>query len=74
MNMMSHVKVCFRQPTMFWVGANQPVHKLLRGKGLGIQQGTSVWVGSPKSHVLLMKVGELTIDLHALKLGSPPLG
>ena len=30
-------------------GANQPVHWFLGGKGLGIQQGTSVWVGSPKS-------------------------
>jgi hypothetical protein len=29
-------------------GANQPVHWFLGGKGLGIQQGTSVWVGSPK--------------------------
>ena len=31
------------------VGANQPVHWFLGGKGLGIQQGMSVWVGSPKS-------------------------
>ena len=31
------------------VGANQPVHRFLEGKGLDIQQGTSVWVGSPKS-------------------------
>ena len=30
------------------VGANQPVHYLLGGKGLGIQQGTSAWIGSPK--------------------------
>ena len=31
-------------------GAHQPVHWFLGGKGLiGIQQGTSVWVGSPKS-------------------------
>ena len=29
-------------------GANQPVHWCLGGKGLGIQQETSVWVGSPK--------------------------
>jgi hypothetical protein len=28
---------------------NQLVHWFLRGKGLGIQQGTSVWVGSSKS-------------------------
>ena len=27
----------------------QPMHWFLGGKGLGIQQGTSVWVGSPKS-------------------------
>ena len=32
-----------------WVGANQPVPWFLGGKGLSIQQGTSVWVGSPKS-------------------------
>ena len=31
------------------VGANQPVHWFLGGKGLDIQQGTSVWVGLPKS-------------------------
>ena len=30
-------------------GVNQPIHWFLGGKGLGIQQGTSVWVGSPKS-------------------------
>ena len=29
-------------------GTKQPVHWYLEGKGLGIQQGTSVWVGSPK--------------------------
>ena len=28
---------------------NQPVHWFLGGKGLGIQQGTSVWVGLSKS-------------------------
>ena len=31
------------------VGTNQPVHWLLGGKGLGIRQRTSAWVGSPKS-------------------------
>ena len=31
------------------VGAKQLVQWFPRGKGLGIQQGTSVWVGSPKS-------------------------
>ena len=30
-------------------GANQPVHWFLGGEGLGMQQGTSVWVGLPKS-------------------------
>ena len=29
--------------------ANQPVHWFLGGKGVGIQQDTSVWVSSPKS-------------------------
>ena len=31
------------------VGANQPVHSFLGGKGFGIQQGASLWVGSPKT-------------------------
>jgi hypothetical protein len=31
------------------VGANQPGHWFLGGKGLGIPKGTSVWVGLPKS-------------------------
>ena len=30
------------------VGANQPVHLFFKGKALGIQQGTSVWIGSSK--------------------------
>ena len=34
---------------LIWVGANQPIHWFLEGKGLGIQQGMSIWVGSPKS-------------------------
>ena len=33
-------------------GANQHVHWFLGGKGLGIQLGTSVWAGSPKSNKL----------------------
>jgi hypothetical protein len=33
------------------VGMNQPVHWFLGGKGLGIQQEMSVWVGSPKSFI-----------------------
>ena len=33
----------------FEAGANQHVHSFLGGKGLGIQQGTSVWIRSPKS-------------------------
>ena len=32
-----------------WAGAKQPVHWFLGGKGLGLQQGTSVWVDSSKS-------------------------
>ena len=32
---------------MVWVWADQLVHWFLGGKGLGIQQGTSVWM--PKS-------------------------
>ena len=29
-------------------GTNQLIHLFLGGKGLGIQQGMSVWVGLPK--------------------------
>jgi hypothetical protein len=35
------------------VGANQLVHWFLGGKGLGIQLGTSIWVASPKSSILV---------------------
>ena len=34
---------------VFNVCPRQPVHWFLGDKGLGIQQGTSVWLGSPKS-------------------------
>ena len=45
----SEHKLCTLQ-TPQKAGANQPVvHWFLGGKGLGIQQGTNVWVGSPKS-------------------------
>ena len=37
--------------TNLWAGANQPVHWFLGDKGVGIQQGTSVWVDSPKSNL-----------------------
>ena len=30
-------------------GVKQPVHLFFGGKGSGIQPGTSVWVGLPKS-------------------------
>ena len=33
-----------------WARAKQLTHWFLGGKGLGIQQGTSVWVGSTKSY------------------------
>ena len=36
--------------------ANQPVHWFFEGKGLGIQQGTSVWVGLSKSILEVVKV------------------
>ena len=46
----------------WWAGANQLVHRFLVGKGLGIQQETSVCVGSPKfapvEHWKLKKEGE----------------
>ena len=29
--------------------ANQPIYWFVEGEGLGMQQGTSIWVGSPKS-------------------------
>ena len=34
-------------------GAKQPVHWFFGGMGLGIQLGTSVWVGLPKSYKYL---------------------
>ena len=37
----------------------QPVHWFLGDKGLGIQQGTSVWVGSPKSSQSSSFIGNL---------------
>jgi hypothetical protein len=37
-------------PSPLWeVGTIQPIQWFLGGKGLGIQQGMSVWVRSPKS-------------------------
>ena len=41
-------------------GANQPIHWFLGDKGLSIQQGTIVWVGSPKS----LKLGGVTEVIH----------
>jgi hypothetical protein len=49
----SRVHIVFETP--FMVGANQPVHWFFGGKGLGIQQGTSVWIGSPKSTFHILK-------------------
>ena len=39
------------------IGVNQPVHWFLGGKGLGIQQGMSVWVGLPKSTTMKVDQG-----------------
>ena len=36
---------------LIWV--NQPIHSFLGGKGLGIQQGTSVRVGSPQPAIFV---------------------
>ena len=43
----------------------QPIHWFLGGKGLGIQQGTSVWFGSPKYHMTIIYAcwGEMTRTL-----------
>jgi hypothetical protein len=43
-------------------GANQPAHWCFGGKGLGIQQGMSVWVGLPKLHMM-----RPSIHLHGLE-------
>ena len=43
------VTVRFQYISKLKAGAKQPVHLFLGGKGLGIQQGKSVWVGLPKS-------------------------
>ena len=48
-----------QRPSQLWslsAGAKQPVHWFLESKGLGIQQGTSVWVGSPKSSLLSVDI------------------
>ena len=49
-----------QQSYSLWAGAKQPVHSFLGGKGLGIQQGTSVWVGSPKSSLCINNVMQFT--------------
>ena len=41
---------------LVWAGTKQPVYWFLGGKVLGIQQGTSVWVGAPKSTRVLVGV------------------
>ena len=43
-----------KQPSYHNVGAKQPVHSFHGGKGLGIQQGTSLWFGSSKSYQKLV--------------------
>ena len=43
---------------LWGVGVKRPVHLFLGGKGLGIQQGTSVWVGSPRSNMGLVGICE----------------
>jgi hypothetical protein len=45
----SEAEQCYNAPLLNPAQANQPVQCFLEGKGLGIQQGTNVWVGSPKS-------------------------
>jgi len=43
------------------VGANQPIHWFIGGKDLGIQQGTNVSVGLPKSpcNTIMVRLGIL---------------
>ena len=54
------------------LGRNNPVHLFLRGKGLGIQQGTSVWVGSPKSYTEdVESTKSLSLFLENLELRAP---
>ena len=50
------------------VGAKELVHWFLGGKGLGIQQGTSVWVSLPKSQVGRSKIKVLIV----MKYTKPP--
>ena len=50
---------------------NQPVHWFLKGKGLGIQQETSIWVGSPRSESTTPRVcGGLYVN-NLLTVGLP---
>ena len=45
----SEVEQYYDAPLLNVAWTNQPVHWFLGGKDLSIQQGTSVWVRSPKS-------------------------
>ena len=64
-NLSSSVKFSLNYTTllMSWkVGVNHSVHWFPEGKSLGIQQGTSEWIGSPRSameHALFFKLGSL---------------
>jgi hypothetical protein len=53
-------------------GADQHLHSFLGGKGLGIQQGTSVGVGLPKP--VLMHVIKKTVTKGRLEGVSIPRG
>ena len=52
-------------------GAKQPVHLFFGGKGLGIQQGASVWVGLPKPCCKCLQIS-IRATLH-LEVGPIPL-
>ena len=49
------------------VGAKQLVHTFLGGKGLGIQQRTSVWIGSPKSINELVEFEKNPVEIQDCK-------
>ena len=56
-----------QSPGFYWpsqLGRTNPIYWFFGGKGLGIQQGTSSWVGSPKSlFVSLFSFSHVTSSL-----------
>jgi hypothetical protein len=57
---------------MMRVGAKQSVHWFFEGRGLGIQQGMSVCVASPKS-MMSGIICQIVFHMVAIRVTKPPL-